>query len=578
MHGIDITLRHSPQTYIRLEGAETKGLGVASASSQNGGYHFANTGLLGQTDNKAQAYRIESGFNFYDLAITESKLANGNFYWQQKDQGFSALGQLTQFETEQAGIALNLPITEDTLAKLKFDNREETSGVDKQSGDFSLAHKLDASWTISTGLRIEDSATDNQSLNHNIGQRTDLAIQIDHQYSETLAWHAFAQGTLEHDDTKLANNRLGLGGRYQINDNLGLKGEVSGGNQGFGAVIGSDYQYNDASNLYLNYELDPDRTDNGLSGRNGQFVTGVNHKFSDSVSVYGEERYQHGDSQVGLTHAYGIEYVPSEKWVIGAAIESGEQEQPGQPTLTRNAIALQANYTQNSFKYGTALEYRKDETEVEERDSYLVRNNFAYKVNPDWRAQLRIDFAISDSNKGESLNSDYTEALLGFAYRPVDNDKLNALVTYNYLYDLAPADQFTNASQQNNYQQRSHVFAIDANYDISQRWTIGGKYAHKFGEVKMGRNEGEWFDSTTNLYVIRADWHVVNNWDFLVEARLLENTTTQDKRSGFLTAIHRHLNEHFKVGIGYNFTDFSDDLTDLDYDAKGFFLNIVGKI
>jgi hypothetical protein len=32
-----------------------------------------------------------------------------------------------------------------------------------------------------------------------------------------------------------------------------------------------------------------------------------------------------------------------------------------------------------------------------------------------------------------------------------------------------------------------------------------------------------------------------------------------------------------KFGIGYNFTDFSDDLTLLDYEHEGWFLNAVGK-
>ena len=36
--------------------------------------------------------------------------------------------------------------------------------------------------------------------------------------------------------------------------------------------------------------------------------------------------------------------------------------------------------------------------------------------------------------------------------------------------------------------------------------------------------------------------------------------------------------DHFKVGIGYNFTDFSEDLTDLSYDHHGFFLNIVWSL
>ena len=37
------------------------------------------------------------------------------------------------------------------------------------------------------------------------------------------------------------------------------------------------------------------------------------------------------------------------------------------------------------------------------------------------------------------------------------------------------------------------------------------------------------------------------------------------------------LGKHMKVGAGYNFTDFSDDLTDNDYDSNGWFFDITGK-
>ncbi|TDJ00358.1 MAG: hypothetical protein E2O73_06035, partial [Deltaproteobacteria bacterium] len=42
---------------------------------------------------------------------------------------------------------------------------------------------------------------------------------------------------------------------------------------------------------------------------------------------------------------------------------------------------------------------------------------------------------------------------------------------------------------------------------------------------------------------------------------------------GALVAIYRYLGKHFKVGVGYNFTDFSDDLTDLSFDHRGVFVN-----
>jgi hypothetical protein len=43
-----------------------------------------------------------------------------------------------------------------------------------------------------------------------------------------------------------------------------------------------------------------------------------------------------------------------------------------------------------------------------------------------------------------------------------------------------------------------------------------------------------------------------------------------------LIGVDRDINKNFRIGVGYNFTDFSDDLTDFDYDHKGWFLNIVG--
>ena len=59
---------------------------------------------------------------------------------------------------------------------------------------------------------------------------------------------------------------------------------------------------------------------------------------------------------------------------------------------------------------------------------------------------------------------------------------------------------------------------------------------------------------------------------------MLELPEAQDRRSGALFGIYRHIGKNFKFGVGYNFTDFSDDLTDLDFDSQGLFINLVGKI
>ena len=44
-----------------------------------------------------------------------------------------------------------------------------------------------------------------------------------------------------------------------------------------------------------------------------------------------------------------------------------------------------------------------------------------------------------------------------------------------------------------------------------------------------------------------------------------------------LLAVYRHIGDNFKFGVGYNFTNFSDDLTNLSSKNKGVFLNAIGK-
>lgn len=588
--GGDVTLQYTPETYLKLETAQTDGPGVGEQLSGSGGITFNSVAQDRSAGIEADAWRLESGFTFADLGLTEATeggdINKGHFYWQRRDAGFSGLGQLTRYDTDQIGASLSIALSDDTDLLFKIDDKDESGGVDTHAAELNLDVQLTDHWSVVAGLRREDldsATTLTGPVAQEQGQRTDGALQLAYDSAKEWKLYGFAQGTLDRDDSREINNRVGVGGAYQVTDKYRVSAEVSDGKSGFGAKAGSDYQYADQSNLYLNYETDPDFsnnafTGNSLRGGSGQLTGGVKHRYSDSTSVYSEARYQNGSRESGLSHAYGVDYTPNEHWSFGASYENGELKQADVGEIERQAITLSMGYASEQIKYGTSLEYRDDNTINEDRISWLIRNNLGYQVNPDWRAQLRVDVAISDSSNGDHFNSDFTEGLLGFAYRPIDNDKLNALISYHYLEDLAPAEQFTSSQQQNDYQQRSQVLAVDATYDLTARWSIGGKYAYRNSEVRLGRETGPWFDSDAHLYIVRADWHVVRNWDFLIEGRMLKVDQADDEKAGALVAIHRHLGEHFKLGVGYNFTEFSDDLTHYDYDAEGWFVNLVGKL
>jgi hypothetical protein len=86
------------------------------------------------------------------------------------------------------------------------------------------------------------------------------------------------------------------------------------------------------------------------------------------------------------------------------------------------------------------------------------------------------------------------------------------------------------------------------------------------------------FDSNADLYIARLDWHFVHKWDMMFEGRLLSLPQAQDSLSGVLVGVYRELDNYIKLGAGYNFTSFSDDLTDLGYTHHGIFINLIGKI
>ena len=105
---------------------------------------------------------------------------------------------------------------------------------------------------------------------------------------------------------------------------------------------------------------------------------------------------------------------------------------------------------------------------------------------------------------------------------------------------------------------------------------LAGKLARREGEVRMGRGAGVWLDSATTFGAIQARYELRAQWHALGEYRQLQ-VKDGGTRQGFLVGVDRDLSGNFRIGAGYNFTEFSDDLTDFDYDHKGWFVNLSGR-
>jgi hypothetical protein len=400
------------------------------------------------------------------------------------------------------------------------------------------------------------------------------------------SWRAygFVQDTVAASGDREDNGRIGAGGSYRLTKRFKIDAEVSDGDLGPGGRVGTNFLYSERTSLYLNYSLENERTDNGLRVRRGNLVSGVKTRLSDSSSVYLEERYQDGRSLTGLTHATGIHLVARERWNLGASAEVGTLFNSETYAETdRKAVGIRVGYGLDSMQLSSAIEYRRDDQEqpdtmFTERTVWLFRNTFRFQLTPDWRVVGKLNHSFSDSSLGEFYDGGYTEAVIGYAYRPVRHDRLSALAKYTYFYNFPTTDQLGSQNTAAEFIQKSHIAAFDLSYDVTADWSIGGKYAYRLGQVSLDREQPQFFDNAAQLAVLRADWRFRKGWESLAEVRMLDLPDVRQRRGGALVAIYRYIGKHLKVGAGYNFTDFSDDLTDLSYDDQGAFVNLIGTM
>ena len=162
------------------------------------------------------------------------------------------------------------------------------------------------------------------------------------------------------------------------------------------------------------------------------------------------------------------------------------------------------------------------------------------------------------------------------AYRPVNNERLNALFRVMYYEDMGPVGQATGSGQTQTPKQTSTVLSMDVSYDLSEHFSIAGKYGYRSGTVSLGRDSDVFVRSDAHLGVVRGDYHVNRAWDIMAEARVLRVSLADETRLGALGAVYRHVTDNVKVGVGYSWSDFSDDLTDQSYTSHGPFLNLLG--
>ncbi len=580
---VDAHIRLKEKSFVELEAARSDGPGFRNSTSINGGLTIVSPGLLvGQANQEAFAYRARTHIDVSEFGFG-TKGAVGGFF-ERRDAAFSSMGFETRHDQQAFGLFGDFEFRSWLRTKLKYKEFESAGGQSEKEGAGQIEYDWRPDWTVGVGVKHKEIQVPGIAL-HN-GGRTDVGVKLTYKPDADRSYHVFGQATARLTGDISRNERVGVGTEFRVSEKVSLGGELSYGALGWGGLATISYDPTPDDRNYFGYTLDPDRPMTigaPMIGTNGgRFVGGARHKYTERLSAYAENNYDLFGDKKALTSTYGVVYTPTPLWTVGGGVEYGDlkDRQGGTADISRIAPSISVTYKDAdkvTWRLRGEARFENSTEAAKDRTTYLATAGLGVAVDQDWKFLAGLDAAISDSDQASILDGDYVKGSIGYAYRPVDNDRFNALFKSILIYDLPGPDQVTSFGSKLGPAQRSIVLSADGNYKYNHNLTLGGKYGFRIGEVAYSRSSKDFEQSSAHLGVLRADFHIVKDWDLMLEGRLLYTPEIDTTNLGVVTGVWRHLGANLKIGGGYNFGKFSDDLADLTHNDRGVFINMTGK-
>ncbi len=567
LKGADLTLQAGRGTYLKMEATRSESTVAPIFYSDNGGLSFVQRNpVVGARSGEARM--VEARANLHELGWTQREWSFGA-WWRDVDAGFSIGRQDTGQPIEEYGAEFLGYLSDGFSLYGRYSHAERgTAELEQQ--------QLTADWQISKDGRLggEVRRVSERDTGYD-ADATLLALSYRQRLNASLELYGVGQYTLDDDGGRYArNNLLTFGGKYLFGDRSSVGAEISSGSRGHGGKVDAEYRLGPDHTLYGAYNYSTDRSErDGLfdSALQSGWTLGQRWRLNNQVNVYNESQYlkdDHRDS-AGIVHTFGLDFRPAPGWNLGFTVMDGELD-ASDGRVDRRAYSVSGGRTDARMDWSSKLEYRRDRG-AEQREQWVTTNRLFYRVNEDWRVALRANYADTQDDLNPAAGARLAETNLGFAWRPHDNTRWAAFGKYTYLYDRASPGQ-ADADQ---HDQRSQVLSFEGIAQLDDNWQLAGKLASRWGEYRMGRGDGPWLDSRADFASLQVRYHLIGRWDGLAEYRWLK-VRDGGRRNGWLVGLDRQIRENFKIGVGYNFSDFSADLTQLDYRYKGWFLNMTG--
>lgn len=567
---VDLRYLIGANSYIQLDYAQSDGPGYDSLYSVDGGLFLdtrsANAG-------SGSATKIEAKIDLAD--VSDTLTGSIGAYAESRKEGFNTLDyQVDSTTGDQLLYGFYVEQTRDNglTYGAHFDRVENTVGTDVTEAG------AEVTWPVSDVLQLAVGAeTLRETTAGTTAARTDLALRLTREFGEAGKVYVYGQSTVQNDGLD-DNNRAGVGFEQTFANGLILSADISDGTTGIGATAKIGHDDGNGNTAYFGYELDPSLTyGTGVSQRDaGRFVMGGKRQVTDKVGTYAETTFDlFGDTRE-QTAIYGIDVAATESLNFGGSYTQGRITDPTNGDLTRDAISLSASYDKDELSARARFEYRQDQELASsgrtDTDTIVVSTDAQWKIDDSRRLLFGLTSSRTQADTDSFIGGTYTEASFGYAYRPTTGGRSNILASYRYLNDTY--GQTIDGVAGSGPVQESHIVNLEGNYALNTEWTLGGKLGYR-GSLSAPEKGEVMVQNDALLAVANARYHLLKDWDVLLEARHFEAIDADFSETGGLAAAYKQVGKNLTVGLGYNFTTFSDDLADLTYDDEGLFLNIV---
>ncbi len=332
-----------------------------------------------------------------------------------------------------------------------------------------------------------------------------------------------------------------------------------------------DIQHNDynLSSAGLTYKVDDltrayVREEYGkyMDRKEARTLIGVESEVADNLVTFSEYRLDSGadgsrnDQIVGLRNKFMLGKKITGNFSVEKLQTVTGNQRRNEPDAFGITGALEY-LPKEDIKLTSRGEYRKEETDLSRR-SYLAEFGSAFKVNKDYSLLFKERY-FYDSFEG-SGGRVTSRTMLGLAYRPVKNDRLNMLskVEYKKSRDTVQAPQEDTDA---------FIASVEGVCQVNRRLQLIGKYAGK-----LARDSG--FENYTDLLSARVLFDISPRFDIGLEYRVLNSHDTGSVLHGGAFEVGYRLIKNLWVSLGYSLDDFDADLTDDDYRGSGPYLKI----